>query len=150
MLKQYNILKSFDMYACKIHNWKFGSVLTTAYPADSRKAYRKICNNAIMDRFFAWIAKKDQNNAENLSEGTSLGAVKTLQRQGSTIPFKLYHVLSSRAPASETYFTFYRQKCHAKFFSQRSSALLLLRNVVPDSDNFFRFFILTWGEAFVA
>jgi len=28
--------------------------------------------------------------------------------------------------------------------------LLLLRNVVRDSDNFFRFFILTWGEAFVA
>jgi len=40
--KQYIILKSFDMYACKIQNWKFGSVLTTAYPADSRKAYCKV------------------------------------------------------------------------------------------------------------
>jgi len=46
--KQYSIVKSFDMYACKIQNWKFGSVLTTAYPADSRKAYCKVCNNAIM------------------------------------------------------------------------------------------------------
>jgi len=35
-LNQYNILKSFDMHACKIQNWKFGSVLTTAYPTDSK------------------------------------------------------------------------------------------------------------------
>ena len=32
---------------------------------------------------------------------------------------------------------FSRQKCHAKLFSQRSSVLLLLRNVVRDPDNFF-------------
>jgi len=38
------------MYACKIKNWQFGLVLTTAYPADSRKAYCKVCNNAIIDR----------------------------------------------------------------------------------------------------
>jgi len=67
-LKQYNILKSFYMYACKIQNRKFGSVLTTAYRADSRKAYRKVCNNAIIDRFFALNCKKDQKNTENLSE----------------------------------------------------------------------------------
>ena len=65
-LKQYNILKSFGMYACKIQNWNFGSVLTTAYPADSRKAYRKVCNNAIIDRFFALnCCKKGQNNTDN-------------------------------------------------------------------------------------
>ena len=52
-------------------------------------------------------------------------------------PFKMHHVLSRRAPASETYFPFFRQKCHAKVFSQRSSVLLLLRNVVLDSDHFF-------------
>jgi len=45
---------------------------------------------------------------------------------------------------------FSRQKCRAQLFSQRSSALLLWRNVVRDSDNLFRFFILTWGETFVA
>ena len=57
------------MYACKVQNWKFGSVLTTAYPADSRKAYCKVCNNAIIDRFFAFnCCKNDQNNTENLSE----------------------------------------------------------------------------------
>jgi len=33
--KQYSIVKSFDMYAYKILNWKFGSVLTTAYRSDS-------------------------------------------------------------------------------------------------------------------
>ena len=32
---------------------------------------------------------------------------------------------------------FSRQKCNAKLFSQHSSVLLLLRNVVRDSDNFF-------------
>jgi len=46
-LKQQSIVKSFDMYACKIQDWKFASVLTTAYPADSRKAYCKVCNSAI-------------------------------------------------------------------------------------------------------
>jgi len=57
------------MYACKIQNWKFGSVLTTTYPADSRKTYRKVCNNAIIYRFFTLnCCKKDQNNTENLSE----------------------------------------------------------------------------------
>jgi len=30
--KQYSIVNSFEMYACKIQNWKFGSVLTTACP----------------------------------------------------------------------------------------------------------------------
>jgi len=64
-------------------------------------------------------------------------AVNTLRRQGSTIPFKIHHVLFSRAPASETYFTFFSLKCHAKLFSRHSSVLLLLRNVVRDSDNFF-------------
>jgi len=43
--KQYSIVKSFDKYACKIQNWKFGSVPTTPCPADSRKAYCKVCNN---------------------------------------------------------------------------------------------------------
>ena len=46
--KQYNIVKSFDMHACKIQNWKFGSVLTTAYPVDSRK---RIANIAIMQSY---------------------------------------------------------------------------------------------------
>jgi len=36
--------------------------------------------------------------------------VKILQRQGSTIPLKMYHVLLGRAPASETYFTFFHVK----------------------------------------
>jgi len=102
------------MYACKIQNWKFGSVVTTACPADSRKAYRKVCNNAIISRFFALNCKKDQNNTENLSEWTSFGAVKTLQRQGSTIPFTMYHVLLSRVPASATYFTFLSSKVPCK------------------------------------
>jgi len=66
------------MHACKIQNWNFGSVLNTAYLADSRKTYCKVCNNAIIDRFFAFNCKTDQNNTENLSERTSLGAVKTL------------------------------------------------------------------------
>jgi len=39
------------MYTCKIQNWKFGSVLTTAYPADSRKACRKVCNHRQILRF---------------------------------------------------------------------------------------------------
>ena len=35
------------MYACKIQNWKFGSVLTTAYLADPRKKpTAKFFNNA--------------------------------------------------------------------------------------------------------
>jgi len=126
------------MYACKIHNWKFGSVLPIACPADSRKAYCRVCKKAIINRFFAFnCCKKDRNNTENLSERTSFGVVNTLKRQGSTIPFKIHHVLLSRAPPSETYFTFFRQKCHAKLFSQHLSVLLLLRNVVQDSDNFF-------------
>ena len=126
------------MYACKIQDWKFGSVLTTAYPADSRKACCKVCNNAIINRLFAFnCCKKDQNNTENLSEWTSFGAVNTLRRQGSTILFKMHHVLLSRAPASERISPVSRQKCHAKLFSQHSSVLLLLRNVVRDSDNFF-------------
>ena len=95
------------MYACKIQNGKFGTVLTTAYRSNSRKAYCKVCNNAIIDRFFAFnCCKKDQSNAEILSEWTSFGAVKALRRQGSTIPFKMYHVLLSRAPSSEKHFTF--------------------------------------------
>ena len=142
------------MYACKIQNWKSGSGLTTACPADSRNAYCKVCNNAIIDRFFAFNCKKDQNNTENLPEWTSFGAAEKLQRQGSTIPFTMYQVLLSRVPTSETYFTLYRQKCHAKLFSQRSSALLLLRNVVRDSDNFFASLFslqvkLLWRNTFV-
>jgi len=67
--KQYNNVKNFDTYACKIQNWKFGLVLTIACPADSRKAYCKVCNNAIINRFFAFnCCKKDRNNTENLSE----------------------------------------------------------------------------------
>jgi len=42
------------MYACQIQNWKFGSVLTAACPTDSRKAYCKLCNNAIINTFFAF------------------------------------------------------------------------------------------------
>ena len=38
---------------------------------------------------------------------------------------------------------FFSSKVSCNFFRQSSSALLLLRNVVRDSDNFFRFFILT-------
>ena len=142
------------MYACKIQNWKFGSVLTTACSADSRKAYCKVCNNAIINRFFAFnCCEKDRNNTENLSEWTSIGAVNTLRRQGSAIPFKMHHVLSSRAPASETYFTFSLSKFHAKLSSQRSSVLLLLRDVVRDSDNFFASLLrhevkLLWRNAF--
>ena len=133
------------MYACKIQNWKFDSVLTTACSADSRKAYCKVCNNALINIFFAFnCCKKDRNNTENLSEWTSIGAVNTLRRQGSAIPFKMHHVLLSRAPASETYFTFSLSKCHAKLFSQRSSVLLLLRDVVRDSDNCFA--SLLWHE----
>jgi len=112
---QCSIVKSFDMYACKTQNWKFGSVLTTVYPADSRKTYCKVCNNAIINRFFVFnCCKKGQNNTENFSEWTSFGAVNTLQRQyrsnctirKCTIPFKMHHVLFSRAPASETYLFF--------------------------------------------
>ena len=92
------------MYACRIQNWKFGSVLTTACPVDSRKAYWKVCKNAIINRFFSFnCCKKDRNNTEHLSEWTSFGAVNTLRCQGSTIPFKIHHLLLSRAPASETY-----------------------------------------------
>jgi len=109
--KQYSIVKSFDMYACKIQKWKFGLVLTSAYRADLRKAYCKLCNNTIIDWFLAFnCCKKDQNNTENLSERTSFG-VKTLRRQRSMIPSKMCHVLLSRAPASETYFTFFLVKC---------------------------------------
>ena len=60
------------MYACNIQNWKFGSVLS-AYPANSRKAYRKVCNNGIIDRFFVLNCEKDQNDTKNLSECTSFG-----------------------------------------------------------------------------
>jgi len=45
------------MYAWKIQNWKFGSVLATAYPADSRKAYCKVCNNAIIDSSLSIVKK---------------------------------------------------------------------------------------------
>jgi len=83
------------MYACKIQNWKFDSVLITACPADSRKAYCKVCNNAIIDRFL-----KDRNNTENLSEWTLFGAVNTLQRQGSTIPFKIENAPSFKQSSS--------------------------------------------------
>jgi len=91
-------------------------VLTTAYPANSRKPYFKVCNNAIKHRLFAFNCriKKDQNNTQNSSEWTSFGAVKTLRQQRSTIPFKMYHVLLSRAPASETYFTFFSPKVPSK------------------------------------
>jgi len=64
-LKQYSILKSYDMYACNIQNWKFGSVLS-AYPANSRKAYRKVCNNGIIDRFFVLNCEKDQKICQNV------------------------------------------------------------------------------------
>jgi len=47
-LKQYSIFKTFDMYARKIPNWKFGSVLTAAYRSDSRKTYCKVGLNAII------------------------------------------------------------------------------------------------------
>ena len=107
--KQYCFVKCFDMYACKIQKYKFGSVLTAACPANSRKAYCKVCNNSIINRFFAFnCCKKDRNNTEHFSE--SFGAVDTLRRQGSAIPFKMHHVLLSRAPGSETYFTFFSSK----------------------------------------
>ena len=91
--KQYSNVKNFDMYACKIQNWKFCSVLTTACPADSRNAYCKVCNNSIINRFFAFnCCEKDRNNTENLSEWTSFGAVNTFRLKESTIPFKEHHV----------------------------------------------------------
>jgi len=65
--------------------------------------------------------------------------------------FKMYHVLLSRAPASERYFSFFLDEIAMQnFFHNIPSALLLLCSVVPDSDNFFCFFILTRGKAFVA
>jgi len=87
--RQYSsLLSKASTYACKIQNWKFGSVLATAYPVDSRKAYCKVCKSAIIDIFFGFnCCKKDQNNTDNLSEWTSSGAVKTLRRQESIIPF---------------------------------------------------------------
>jgi len=53
---------------------------------------------------------------------------------------------------------FFCQKCHAKlgfparctYVLQHLSAPLLLRNVVWGTHRFFLFFILTWGEIFVA
>jgi len=93
------------------------SVLTTACPADSKKAYCKVCYNAIINRFFAFnCCKKDRNNMENLSDWTSFGAASTLRRQGSTIPFKMHHVLLSRAPASETYFPFFVKRAMQNYF----------------------------------
>jgi len=41
--------KTFDIYGCKIQNLKVDSVLT-AYPADTRKAYCEVCNNAIIGK----------------------------------------------------------------------------------------------------
>ena len=95
------------MYACKIQKWKFVSVFNTAYHAGSRKACHKVCSNVIIDRFFALNCKKDQNNTETLSEWTSFGAVKTLQRQESTIPFKMYYGLLSRVPGIRNVFCFF-------------------------------------------
>jgi len=48
---------------------------------------------------------------------------------------------------------FFRQQCHAKLFSQHSSVLVLLRNVIRDSDNFFASLFslevkLLWRNAF--
>jgi len=48
---------------------------------------------------------------------------------------------------------FSRQKCHAKLYSQHSSVLLLFRNVVRDSVNFFSSLFslevkLLWRNAF--
>jgi len=45
LVKQF--AKSFDIYGCKIENLKVGS-MPAAYPADSRKAFCEVCNNAII------------------------------------------------------------------------------------------------------
>jgi len=39
--------KSFDIYGCKNQNLKVDSVVT-AYPANSRKTFCEVCNNAII------------------------------------------------------------------------------------------------------
>jgi len=43
-----SIVKSFDMYACEIQNWKFGSVLTTAYSLIQEKPVAEL---AIMQSY---------------------------------------------------------------------------------------------------
>jgi len=95
--------------------------------ADSTKAYCKVSNNAIINKFFAFNCKKDQNNTEKLSEWTSLGAIKTLRRQGSTIPFKMYHILLSRAPASAMYFTFFSSKMLCKIIFPSFKCLAIVK-----------------------
>jgi len=125
-LKQCNILKSLNMYACKIQNWIFGSVLTTAYHADSRKAYRKVCNNAIIDRFFALNFEKDQNNTEicqNEHRSELLihfGAMEVRYRSKCTMFFYV------ELQASETYFTFLSSKvpCKSIFTTLRCLAIV--------------------------
>jgi len=126
-------------------------VLTTARPADSRKTYCKVCNNAFINRFLALdCCKKDQSNEKNLSKWTLFGAVKTLRRQGSTIPFKMYHVLLSRAPSSETYFTFFMSKEPCKIIFTTFMCLAKVAQRGTRLGQLFRFLILTWGEAFLA
>jgi len=44
------VAKSFDIYGCNIQNLKVGTV-PTAYPADSRKAFCEVCNDAIMPKY---------------------------------------------------------------------------------------------------
>jgi len=112
-------------------------VPTTACPADSRKAYCKVCNNGIINRFFAIVVKnieiiqkicQNEHRSELLMH---FEAKEVRYRSKYTIIFwaELRH--------QKRFSLFYRQKCHAKLFSQRSSVLLLLRNMVRDSDNFF-------------
>jgi len=42
--------KNFDIYGCNIQNLKVGTV-PTAYPADSRKAFCEVCNDAIIPKY---------------------------------------------------------------------------------------------------
>jgi len=142
------------MYACKIQNWKFGSVLTTAYPADSRKAYCKVYNNAIIGIFFAFnCCKKDQNSTENLSEWTPFGAVKTsAPRKYDTVQNGPCSFRQSSSIRNVFHFSS-RQKCNAKLFSQRSSALLFLRIWYHTRTTFFASLFslevkLLWRNAF--
>jgi len=75
---------------------------------------------------------------------------RPISPRAATAAFKMYHILLSRAPVSETYFTFSSSKVPCKIILTMLKCLAMLPNVVRDWDNFFRFFILTWGEAYVA
>jgi len=49
LINQSNIVKSFNTYGSKIQNLKLA---WSAYPADLRKAYCKVCNNTIIAKHY--------------------------------------------------------------------------------------------------